>query len=41
MSAEEVDAYLAALPRADQRKALADLRARLKALLPDHPEVIS
>jgi uncharacterized protein YdhG (YjbR/CyaY superfamily) len=35
-----VDAYLAALPP-DQRDALADLRARLKALLPDHLEVMS
>ena len=35
-----VDAYLAALPP-DQRDALADLRARLKTLLPDHLEVIS
>lgn len=36
----EVDAYIAALP-ADQRDALTDLRARLKALLPDHPETMS
>lgn len=36
----EVDAYLAALP-ADQRAALADLRARLSALLPDHVECLS
>ena len=36
----EVDAYLAALP-ADQRGALTALRARLKALLPDHLEVMS
>lgn len=35
-----VDAYIAALP-ADQRDALTALRARLKALLPDHPEVMS
>jgi uncharacterized protein YdhG (YjbR/CyaY superfamily) len=35
-----VDAYLAALPP-DQRAALADLRARLTAMLPDHPEVMS
>jgi uncharacterized protein YdhG (YjbR/CyaY superfamily) len=35
-----VDAYLAALPP-DQRDALADLRVRLKALLPDHLEVMS
>ncbi|MFN5996010.1 MAG: iron chaperone [Paracoccaceae bacterium] len=39
MSAE-VDAYLAALP-ADQQAALTALRARLKALLPDHLEVMS
>ncbi len=39
MSAE-VAAYIAALPP-DQREALADLRARLKALLPDHIEVMS
>jgi uncharacterized protein YdhG (YjbR/CyaY superfamily) len=36
----EVDAYLAALPP-DQRDALTTLRARLKALLPDHLEVMS
>lgn len=36
----KVDTYLAALP-SDQRDALTDLRARLKALLPDHLEVIS
>lgn len=35
-----VDAYLAALPD-DQCSALTDLRARLKALLPDHVEVMS
>ena len=35
-----VDAYLARLPP-DQRAALQTLRARIKALLPDHPEVIS
>ena len=40
MSAGEVDAYLAALPD-DQRAALQDLRARLKARLPGHLEVIS
>jgi uncharacterized protein YdhG (YjbR/CyaY superfamily) len=40
MRAVDVDTYLAALPP-DQRKALADLRARLKALLPGHPEVMS
>lgn len=38
--ASAVDAYLAALPD-DQRDALAALRARLKAILPDHPEVMS
>ena len=37
---EAVAAYLAALPP-DQRDALTDLRARLKALLPDHLEVMS
>lgn len=36
----DIDAYLAALP-ADQREALTALRARLKALLPDHREVMS
>jgi uncharacterized protein YdhG (YjbR/CyaY superfamily) len=36
----EVDAYIAAQPP-DQREALAALRARLKALLPDHLEVMS
>jgi uncharacterized protein YdhG (YjbR/CyaY superfamily) len=36
----EVDAYIAALP-ADQRDALTTLRDRLKALLPDHLEVMS
>lgn len=35
-----VDAYLAALPT-DQRDALTTLRAHLKALLPDHQEVMS
>jgi uncharacterized protein YdhG (YjbR/CyaY superfamily) len=35
-----VDAYIAALPP-DQREALTALRARLKAFLPDHPEVMS
>ena len=39
MSAE-VDSYIDALP-AEQRKALTTLRARLKALLPDHLEVMS
>jgi uncharacterized protein YdhG (YjbR/CyaY superfamily) len=36
----EVDHYLSALPP-DQQSALTDLRARLKAILPDHPEVMS
>jgi uncharacterized protein YdhG (YjbR/CyaY superfamily) len=36
----EVDAYIAALP-ADQREALTTLRARLRALLPDHLETLS
>ncbi len=36
----EVDAYSAALPP-NQRDALTALRARLKALLPDHLEVMS
>ena len=36
----EVDAYIAALP-ANQRDALTALRARLKALLPSHLEVMS
>lgn len=40
MSAGDVEGYLAALP-GDQRLALEDLRARLKARLPDHLEVIS
>jgi uncharacterized protein YdhG (YjbR/CyaY superfamily) len=40
MSASEVDAYLAALA-ADQHDALTALRARLKALLPDHLEEMS
>jgi uncharacterized protein YdhG (YjbR/CyaY superfamily) len=35
-----VDAYLTALPD-DQRRALSELRAQLRDLLPDHPEVIS
>lgn len=38
--ASAVDAYIAALP-SDQRLALTNLRARLKAMLPDHPEVMS
>ena len=37
---EEVDTYIAALP-VDQRDALTALRARLKALLPDHIETMS
>ena len=36
----EIDAYISALPP-DQRAALTELRARLKALLPDHLEVMS
>lgn len=36
----DVDAYIAALPQT-QRDALTALRARLKALLPDHLEVMS
>ena len=40
MSSAEVDAYLSALPD-DQRQALFSLRALLRTLLPDHPEVIS
>ena len=36
----EIDTYLNALP-ADQQDALTRLRARLKALLPDHQEVMS
>ena len=39
MSAE-VDAYLATLPE-DQHRALTDLRATLRALLPDHIECLS
>jgi uncharacterized protein YdhG (YjbR/CyaY superfamily) len=39
MSAD-VDAYIAALPP-DQRDALIALRARLRALLPDHIETMS
>ena len=35
-----VDAYVAALPP-DQRNVLTALRDRLRALLPDHPEVMS
>jgi uncharacterized protein YdhG (YjbR/CyaY superfamily) len=37
---DEVDAYLGALPP-DQRAALTSVRVRLKALLPDHLEVMS
>ncbi len=40
MSAD-VDAYLAALPRPDQRAALEALRGQLRALLPDHVECLS
>ena len=40
MKASEVDAYIATLPHG-QRAALSTLRARLKALLPDHLEVMS
>ncbi|WP_103255839.1 iron chaperone [Tabrizicola aquatica] len=42
MSADpaSVDAYITALPD-DQRAALTDLRSRLRALLPDHSEVMS
>jgi uncharacterized protein YdhG (YjbR/CyaY superfamily) len=36
----EVDAYIARLP-SDQAAALTALRDRLRALLPDHPEVMS
>ena len=39
--AQQVDAYLADLPRADHRAALEDLRTRLKALLPGHVECLS
>ncbi len=38
---DEVDAYIAALPRADHRAALTALRSRLKDLLPDHVECLS
>jgi uncharacterized protein YdhG (YjbR/CyaY superfamily) len=38
--AEAVEAYLAARPP-DQRAALQDLRAQLRALLPDHIECLS
>jgi uncharacterized protein YdhG (YjbR/CyaY superfamily) len=37
----EVDAYIANLARADHRAALTALRQQLRALLPDHTEVIS
>jgi uncharacterized protein YdhG (YjbR/CyaY superfamily) len=40
LAAIDVDTYLAALPD-DQRAALTDLRARLRALLPDHIECLS
>lgn len=36
----EVDAYISALPP-EQRAALTDLRVRLRAILPDHLEVMS
>lgn len=36
-----IDDYLAALPRDDQRQALADLRALVRRLLPDAVECIS
>lgn len=38
--ASAVDAYIAALP-SNQGLALTSLRARLRAMLPDHPEVMS
>lgn len=38
--AASVDAYIAALPP-DRRAALTDLRSRLRALFPDHLEVMS
>lgn len=37
---DPIDSYIAALP-SDQRDALTALRARLKALLPDHLETLS
>jgi uncharacterized protein YdhG (YjbR/CyaY superfamily) len=40
MPCEAIDTYIAALPP-DQRDALISLRARLKALLPDHIETMS
>jgi uncharacterized protein YdhG (YjbR/CyaY superfamily) len=40
MTTVEIDTYLAALPL-DQRATLTALRARLKALLPDHIETMS
>jgi uncharacterized protein YdhG (YjbR/CyaY superfamily) len=40
MTVADVDAYIATLPP-DQREALTALRARIRALLPDHTEVMS
>lgn len=40
MMSSEVDNYIATLPP-DQRDALTTLRARLRALLPDHVETMS
>ena len=40
MSAGDIDAHLAALPT-DQRACLADLRARVRLILPDCEETIS
>lgn len=37
----DIDSYLAALPREDHRKALSDLRALIKHMLPDAVECIS
>lgn len=37
---DAIDSYLAALPE-DQQAGLAELRARLKSLLPDHIETMS
>ena len=41
MTSADVDAYLAARPRPEHRAAREALRARLKALLPDHVECLS
>ena len=41
MSAEEVDAWLAAVPRQDFRAALTALREKLRTMLPDHVECLS